>query len=166
MILALCGASYLKGREHVQAAWDAAITEQATRTANQVIAEAKSAAAAETRYIKAQAATKERIKIVEKKVVEYVQAPTQRCAVDSDFVGLFDAASGVYNDGLNRMPTTDAGPGKPQELPGGAVTSAEVLQAYSAAMGELTGYRDAYHALVQYEEGREIVQQSYAVGLH
>ena len=54
--------------------------------------------------------------------------------------------------------------GKPQELPGGAITSAEVLQAYSAAMGQLTGYRDAYQALVQYEEGREIVQQSYAVG--
>ena len=161
---AFCAASYLKGREHVQAAWDAAITEQATRSANQVIAEARSAAAAETRYIKAQSATKERITIVEKKVVEYVQAPTQRCAVDRDFVGLLDAASLVYNDGLNRVPTTDPNPSQPQELSGGAITSAEVLQAYHAAIEQLTGYRDAYQALVQYEEGREIVQQSYAVG--
>lgn len=154
------GVGYVKGRAAVQQSWDAAVTVQAKKSASQIIAEAQNAAAAEVRYIKVQGETKTRIQVVEKKVVEYVNAPTQRCAVDADFIDVWDAASGVYNAGLDRLPTPDADPAEPHELPGGALTSPEILQAYRKAIEQLAGYRDAYHALAQFDAGRFIVQQT------
>lgn len=154
------GAGYFKGREDVQESWDAAVTVQATRSASQIVAEAVNSATAEARYIEVKGETKTRLKIVERKVVEYVRSPQQKCAVDADFVQHFDAYSGVYNAGLPRLPASDPATEGVDELPGGGATTAELLQAYHAAIEQATGYRDAYHALAQFEEGRYIVQKA------
>jgi len=154
------GVGYLKGRAAVQESWDAAVTVQATKSYSQIIAEAENAAVSEVRYIIVQGDTKTRIQVVEQKVVEYVNAPVQRCAVDADFVDVWDAASGVYNAGLHRLPAADADPADAHELPGGAVTTAEVVQAYHEAIAQLARYRDAYHALAQFDAGRFVVQQT------
>lgn len=154
------GVGYFKGRGDVQESWDAAITVQAQNTASQIVAEAVNAANAETQYIEVKGATKIKLKIIERKVVEYVQSPQQKCAVDADFVEFFDALSGVYNAGLPRVPAGDPPAEGVDELPGGGATTAELLQAYHAAIEQATGYRDAYHALAQFEEGRYIVQKA------
>lgn len=39
-------------------------------------------------------------------------------------------------------------------------TIGDALNAYLKAIKELTGYRDAYHALAEYEKGRYLVQQA------
>jgi hypothetical protein len=157
----LCGLSYLKGRAHVQQAWDAAITEQATRTAQQMIAEAAHAADVEKRAAEVKTVTKTKLKIVEKEVIKYVQSPDAKCEPGPHFVRTWDDLSGVYNADLQRMPATDASPEQPDALPGPSITSAEVLRAYHTAIQELAGWRDAYRALVQYEEGRGIIQRTY-----
>ncbi len=113
------GVAYFKGKAAVQKDWDAAVTVQAKKTASQIVAEAVNAATAETKYIEVKGETKTRLKLVERKVVEYVQTPLQTCAVDADFVQYFDALSGVYNAGLHHLPARDPAAGRADEVPGG-----------------------------------------------
>lgn len=161
VMAALFGYGYYKGGQNVQTKWNAALTEQATRTASQIVAEAANAAKAETRAATVRTITKTKIKVVKEEVVRYVQSPEHKCEVGDQFVHVFDATSGVYNEGLNRVPSTDADPREPDHAPGGAPTSAEILSAYAVAIEQAAGYRDAYHALVEYDKGRYAVQQSF-----
>lgn len=111
---------YVKGKTAVQQRWDAAVTVQAKKTAGQIIAEATHAAKSEVRYITVKGETQTHIKVVEKKVVEYVERarPVQLCAVDTDFISHWDDASRVYNAGLPRLPPGVPAASEPDQLPG------------------------------------------------
>lgn len=153
------GTGYYQGVQHVQTRWDASITQQATRTANQVVAEAENTAKVETQYIDVKGKTETKLKTVYKEVVKYVEIE-KPCVVGPEFVRTFDATSGVLDADADGVPAADPSAAKPDQLPETDLTSAEVLQAYYRAVEELAGLWDEYHALVQWVHGSYIVQQS------
>lgn len=122
------GMGYVKGREDVQESWDAALTVQTRKTVSQIIAEATNGSDAVVKLIEVRGETTTRIKVVEKRVVEYEQSPVQRCAVDADFVSIWDDARRVYNTGLPRLRPTIPGASEPDELPGGAAPASEFIR--------------------------------------
>lgn len=148
------------GKAVVQQAWDEAIAHQVQETSAQIIAEAKMSSdvlkqhAAEVR--EAEAATN----AIEREVIRYVQAPDKPCSVDPEFVRLFDELSRLPESTADRVPAPDAGPGEPAEQTDAGITTTEVLQAYYRAVDELTFLWLDYSALVQWERGRYIVQQT------
>ena len=160
LVATLWGWGYVTGRSHVQQAWDASVTEQATRAAQQLVAEATMSNDVLKEHAKDIREAEAKAETIEREVIRYVQAPDQPCVVDAEFERLFDAVSRLPESAADRVPATDAGAGESAEPPEAGATTTEVLQAYYRAVEELTFLWIDYDALVQWERGRYIVQQA------
>lgn len=145
----LFGLGYWKGAQAVQLRWDAAIAQQAVKSADTVMKTAENSAQVVTKYIKVKGETEVITQTVEKEVIRYVEREAPRCAVDPDFERLFDAA--------NRVPAAPdpSGGAAPEGEPGPTV--AEVLQAHTELAGRYFALADRHDALVDW------VQSSYEI---
>lgn len=150
------------GEDNIQSKWDAAISKQAQESALQVIAEAQMSNEVLKDHAENVRDAESRIEPIEREVIRYVQAPDQPCSVDPEFVRLFDELSRLPGSDTNRLSATDAGAGDAVEPPATGITTTELLQAYYAAIDELMFLWIDYEALVQWERGRYIVQQTQA----
>lgn len=150
------------GEENIQTKWDAAISKQAQESALQVIAEAKMSNEVLKDHAEDVREAEARIEPIEREVIRYVQSPEKPCSVDPEFVRLFDQLSRLPGSDTNRVPSADAGAGESVEQESTGITTTELLQAYYAAIDELMFLWIDYEALVQWERGRYIVQQTQA----
>lgn len=151
---------YAKGKAAVQQQWDASIAQQARESALQVIAEAKMSSDVLGKHAEAERDAEARIEQIEREVIRYVQAPDKPCSVDPEFVRLFDELSRLPGLAPDRLSAPDASAGEPVESKSTGITTTELLQAYYAAIDELMFLWIDYSALVQWERGRYIVQQT------
>lgn len=159
VISLLWGWGYVTGRSHVQQAWDASVTEQAMKSAQQMVAEAKMSSDVQKAHAETERKVDAAAEVIEREVIRYVQAPNKPCSVDPEFVRLFDQLSRLP-DAADRVPAPAAGAGESVVAPEAGLTTTEVLQAYHRALDELTFLWIDYDALVQWERGRFIVQQA------
>lgn len=148
------------GKKVVQMAWDASIAQQAQQSAAQVIAEAQMSNEALKRHAEHEREAEARIEPIEREVIRYVQAPDKPCSVDPEFVRLFDELSRLPGADTERLSAPDASAGESVEQESTGITTTELLQAYYAAIDELMFIWIDYSALVQWERGRYIVQQT------
>lgn len=160
LIASIWGWGYLKGRADMKQAWDASVAEQAMKSANTVIAEGNMSNEVLKEHAKEVRDADAKADIIEREVVKYVQAPAKPCSVDPEFVRLFDELSRLPGLAPDRVPTAVASPGEPVVAPQADLTTTEVLQAYERAAEELMSLWLDYDALVQWERGRYIVQQT------
>ena len=145
--LAFCAGLILYGEHRKQIEWDASITEQAVKTAEEMIAAARVTARIETKYIRIKGATKIVTEIQEKEVIRYVESPSQKCQLSTDFVSTFDGLSGLLDAGSDGLPPAALSTGAPAPGAQTALTDAEVLQAYQRAVQQLSDLWTAYAAL-------------------
>lgn len=163
---------YAKGKATVKQEWDSAISKQAQESAAQVIAEAKMS----NEVLKEQAENIREAVTAAAPVKQEVRRyePAKPCSLDPEFVRLFDAVSSLSSPREDGVPATDAGTGESPE-PSAAESEATegVQQEQAIEVGAvLSAYYDAveytmflwidYSALVQWERGRYIVQQTQA----
>lgn len=148
------------GKAIVQLAWDASTKEQALAASAQLIAEAEMSNQVLKAHAKDIRAAETATTIVEREVIRYVQAPAKPCVVDPEFVRVFDAVTRLSEPADDRVSTTDGSTGESIDTSETELTTAEVLQAYYAAVEELTMLWIDYSGLVQWERGRLIVQQT------
>lgn len=161
LLLAVYGVwCYAKGKAAVKQEWDASIAQQARESALQVIAEAQMSNDVLKAHADQERDAEARIEPIEREVIRYVQAPDKPCSVDPEFVRLFDELSRLPGADPERLSAPDASPGEPVEPPATGITTTELLQAYYAAIDELMFLWIDYEALVQWERGRYIVQQT------
>lgn len=151
---------YAKGKAHVQTAWDASIAKQAQESALQVIAEAQMSNEVLKEHGELTREAESKLEPIEREVIRYVQTPTQPCSVDPEFVRLFDELSRLPGSSDLSVSAPDASAGESVEPPGTGITTTELLQAYYTAIDELMFLWIDYSALVQWERGRFIVQQT------
>lgn len=151
---------YAKGKAAVQQRWDASIAQQARESALQVIAEAKMSNDVLKAHADQERDAEAKIEPIEREVIRYVQAPDKPCPVSPKFVRLFDQLSRLPGASDLSVSAPDASPGEPVEPPSPGITTTEVLSAYYAAIDELMFLWIDYSALVQWERGRFIVQQT------
>jgi hypothetical protein len=150
---------YLKGRSDMKEKWDAAIAEQAAESNKEVMAQAESTNTVLEQHAQAEQRVRERVQIVDREVVRYVQQTTKPCVLDPQLVELFDAISRVPDD-PERVPAADGSPGESVDPSSPGVSTDEVLQAYYSAVEQLTLLWVDYAALVQWERGRYIVEKA------
>jgi len=148
------------GKKVVQLAWDASIAQQAKESAAAVLAEAKMSSDVLKAHAEHEREAEARIEPIEREVIRYVQAPDKPCSVDPEFVRLFDELSRLPGADTERLSAPDASAGEPVEPASTGITTTELLQAYYAAIDELMFLWIDYSALVQWERGRFIVQQT------
>lgn len=139
---------------------DAAIAQQSRESALQVIAEAQMSNEVLKAHAEQERDAEARLEPIEREVIRYVQAPDKPCSVDHEFVRLFDELSRLPSLATDRLSAPDASAGEPVEPPTTGITTTELLQAYYAAIDELMFLWIDYSALVQWERGRYIVQQT------
>lgn len=151
---------YAKGKAATQQKWDAVIAQQAQESAAAVIAEAQMSNEVLKRHAELEREAESRIEPIEREVIRYVQAPEKPCSVDPEFVRLFDELSRLPGSSDLSVPAPDASAGEPVEPQSTGITTTELLQAYYAAIDELMFLWIDYSALVQWERGRFIVQQT------
>lgn len=148
LFLSFCLGLIVYGEHRKQLEWDAAITQQATLTASQIIDRARQDAKGVVQYIEVTGKAQVRTQIVEKEVVKYVDSPAQKCNLSPEFVWTFDTVSSLLNPSEDSLSPTGNAPGDTPPPTGATITDAEVLRAYEAAIIQ---YRDlwlAYTALV------------------
>ena len=139
------------GKAVVQQAWDAAIAEQAAKSAARILKDAQVTSEVLQAHAEAERKTDAAIQVLEREVIRYVHAPAKSCSVDPEFVRLFDELSRLPALHPDRVPATDVGAGASAETSATDLTTTEVLQAYQHAAEELTSLWTDYHALVQWE---------------
>lgn len=158
------------GEDNIQTKWDAAISKQAQESALQVIAEAKMS----NEVLKEQAENVRDAVAVAAPIKQEVRRyePTKPCDLDPEFVRLFDAVSSLSEPHKDGLPASDASAGEPIEPSAAEPEAAEGVQQDQAIEegAVLLAYYDAveyamflwidYSALVQWERGRFIVQQT------
>lgn len=168
------GWGYLKGSADVKQAWDASVAKQAAEVSQQVMKQATVSQQVLNDHANTEQQARERIKIVEKEVIKYVQSPNKPCVLEPPLVERFDAVSRVLTD-EDRVPAADGRPRVVTESSGAvvagtesvrsgeevAITTHEALQAYHAAVEQLAMLWVDYAALVQWERGRYIVEKSW-----
>jgi len=161
---------YAKGKAAVKQQWDASIAQQAQESALQVIAEAKMS----NEVMKEQAENVRDAVAVAAPIKQEVRRyePTKPCDLDPEFVRLFDAVSSLSEPRKDGLPSTDASSGESPEPSAAESEAAEGVQPEQAIEegAVLLAYYDAveyamflwidYSALVQWERGRYIVQQT------
>lgn len=148
LLAALIGFGFVKGMKHTQAKWDAAIAEQATKSAGTVIKGAENTAAVVMKYIKIKGETQVRTEIVEKEVIRYVDAPHPSCVLDAQFERVWDDANG--------LPPSSSPPGGAAPRPAD-LEAATVLSAHAGDARAYVELKDRYAALVEW------VKTSYAL---
>lgn len=153
VVLGLFRMGYRYGAAEMKERWDAAIAEQATRSANAVIVASESTNIVLASHAEAETSLEARIKPVDRKVVQYVATAKAICDIDPALVELFDAISRVPDD-PERMPTADPSSGESVESSQAGIGTAEVLQAYAVAVEELAWLWTDYAALVEWERAR------------
>ena len=127
--------------------------------ASTVIRAAEETAKIETRYDATVRAQAERVRIVTKEVVRYVDSPSPKCLESPEFVRLFDALSRMPGNPPDGLPSPADATGAPAPAPEAPITDAAVLAAYQGAVVELAALWDAYAALVEW------TRASYAIAL-
>lgn len=100
LVASIFGVGYYRGYAAEKQAWDAAIAEQAMKSASTVIKAAENTAQVVTRYIKVKGATETVFQTIEKEVPIYVRE-TQPCVIPVGVVR-------VLNDAISLSPS--AGP--------------------------------------------------------
>lgn len=157
VIVALVLVGEWHGRRAVQQRWDAAIARQAMEAASVVIQAAENTAAVETRYEQATREQAERVRVVTKEVVRYVQSPAEKCSASPELVRAVDAVSGLLDGTTDGMSSASGAAGAAPVSNEAPITDAEILRAYEAAVVELADLWDTYAALVEW------VESSYAL---
>lgn len=163
VVVILIGYTNWKTYDHMRTQCEeskiAAIAEQSKVSAHQVMAQDVSTQAVLAQHAEAEREVAEKIKLVERKVVQYVQAKPQPCVLDSQLVELFDAISRVPDD-KDLVPAAHGSAGESVESSETGLTGAEAVQAYAVAVEELTWLWVDYAALVEWERGRYIVEKT------
>lgn len=161
VVLVVVGYTNWKTYDHVRSLCEesklASISAQAQASAHQVVAQDHSTQAVLAQHADAEREVSDRVRVVERKVVQYVQSKPQPCVLDPQLVELFDAVSRVPSD-PDRLSATDGGSGESLDASEAGVTAVEAIQAYTVAVEELAFLWVDYAALVQWERGRYIVQ--------
>lgn len=163
LIIALIGLGEWHGRKAVHQQWDAAIARQAMQTTETVIKGAENTAQAEKQYDATVQAQVERVRVVNKEVITYVEGPAQKCVVSHEFKRVFDAVSGMRDADPVGVPAASDTTGSPAEPSADGPTDAEVLQAYEGAVVQLYELWDAYSALVSWVRSSYEIQRDGSV---
>ena len=101
---ALFGLGWVKGKEHIQARWDAQMQREAVQIAEQQQRQAQATVKVVTRYVDRVRVVREKGQTIVKEVPVYVPAEADAaCSVNRGFVRLHDAAAGDVPE-----PATDA----------------------------------------------------------
>ena len=150
LVLALIGFGEWHGRQAVQQRWDAAIAQQAMKSAETVIHEAENTAKVETQFERTVQAQSERVKIVTREVKVYVDGPAKKCEESPEFVRTFDAVSGMHDRATDGLPAAPSPPGAAPVVPEAPVTDVAVLGAYASCAEQLFSLWDTYGALVEW----------------
>lgn len=145
------------GRSAMQQKFDAAIAKQAIASAETVIAGAENTSKVIVKYIKVKAKAEVVREISEREVIKYVERNTETCQLSGDFERTFDSISLLPEYPENRLPSADAPAGGADADPGATVEAAQILQAYTDAVGQLYAVYREYDAL------REWVRDDYAI---
>ena len=90
-VASIFGIGYYRGYQAEKQAWDASISEQAVKTAKQVIEQSKNTARVETKYIKLKGETETIYQTIQKEVPVYVT--DARCDIALGFVELWNRAN-------------------------------------------------------------------------
>lgn len=149
-ILAFCAGLVFYGAHLKQNEWDASLTQQALKSADQTIKQAENTAEVEVRYIKVQGATEIRTHVVEKEVIRYVEGPAKKCLLDPEFVRTFDAISWMHDPATIGLPSPRASTGELAQSGGPIIADAQILFAYEHAVVELHELWNTYAALVEW----------------
>lgn len=164
VVVILIGYTNWKTYDHMRTKCEeskiAAIAEQSKVSAHQVMAQDVSTQTVLAQHAEAEREVAEKIKLVERKVVQYVQAKPTPCVLDPQLVELFDAISRVPDDPAHDLSPTDGRAGESVEPSETGLTGAEAVQAYATAVEELTWLWVDYAALVEWERGRYIVEKT------
>lgn len=157
LALALFLSGEWHGRSAMQQKFDAALANQALASAETVIAGAENVAKTVVKYIKIKGETQIVHDVIEKEIVKYVDRNTESCRLGPEFERTFDTISLLYVTPENRLPSADAPAGGADADPGATVEAAQILQAYTDAVGQLYAVYREYDAL------REWVRDDYAI---
>ena len=147
------------GKNLKQNEWDASLTKQGVKSAEQVIAEAENTAKVEVRYIKVKGATEIVHQIVEKEVIKYVEHP-DACRLTPEFERTVDAISRLYDPSAERMPSSSGPSGDAVERGSATASCTALIRAYQYVVGQLIEQRNAYEALVDWVRSDYEIQRS------
>ncbi len=148
---------YVKGRNDMKEKWDAAIAEQAAKSAHQTIQQTTSSQGTLETLADQQRKTYEQIKIVERKI--YVPAEDKPCVLGPGTVEQFDAVSSLLPS-KERVSAPDPSAGEPVDAPEAGPTAFEAVQAYYHAVEQLTWLWLDYSALVEWERNRYAIEKA------
>lgn len=113
---ALWGWGYLAGRESVQQAWDAAVSEQLQASLKHVTQVAQVGTDAAVATAERESRDRELVAILERKAAHNAKTTTKPCVLDPGYVALRDELTRVLNHPVNRLPSADASTGEPLGL--------------------------------------------------
>lgn len=109
---ALWGWGYLAGRESVQQAWDAAVTEQLQASLKHVAQVAQVGTDAAVATAERESRDRELIARLERKAAHNAKTATTPCVLDPGYVALRDELTRVLNHPGDRLPSADASTGE------------------------------------------------------
>ena len=172
LVIAFCLGLIGYGKHLESVERDAALLVQEEATKVMMLKQAENLASIQLELEQTRKERDAKVKILHKKVVEYVYDPTQKCVESRSFVELFDALSGVPPR-REEMPSSIGATGQPDELPASdpspalvvsdePITSAEVMQAYEHAVNALRELEDLYFALAQWVDTDYTIQREAA----
>lgn len=158
LVTTIFGIGYYRGYAAEKQAWDAAIAEQAVKSAETVIKGAENTAVVVTKYIRVKGATEIRTETVEKEVVRYVEAKHPDCFIENEFEWVWDDLSRMRSsaDGVPSPinPTLRTDGGKDSGL-----TTAEILSAHAGDTKAFYELRDKYEAIVEWVKTNHEIQR-------
>jgi len=138
------------GREAMQQQWDAAIASQAMDAADAVVRAAEETARIEKNLSKHEQVHDERVRVITKERITYVDTEPKGCLVTPEFERVFDRISRLHDPAEDGVSATGHASGTPTQSSGTGLADAEILAAYQHAVVQLYALWDTYAALVEW----------------
>ena len=154
LVAAIFGAGYYRGFQAEKQAWDAAIAEQAVKSAGVVIKAAENTAVVVTKYIKVKGATETVFQTIEKEVIRYVEAAHPDCFIPRQFEWVWDDANG--------LPAAAGPAGRTDAGDDSGLSPAEILQAHADDANSRAELWDRYAALRDWVASSYLIQKDGA----
>ena len=162
------GAGWFKANEANREEYEAQLSLQIAKAAESQYQQETERAKAEAEYQQTLREASERVTIVEKEVVKYVQGPSKKCPVSPELERAHDAVTSLHDNvpGADGLPASTGATGEPDAAPAGGLQNAAgdpsqplddsvMLEAYAAALMEYSALWNVYDSL------RDWVRVSY-----
>jgi|GEM_PF-7133121 len=150
LIIAIFVAGEFHGREAIQQQWDAAIASQAMDAADTVIEAAEETARIEKDLSKHEQIHDERVRVITKERITYVEKEPQHCLVTPEFERVFDRISRLHDPTEDSLPAAADSARATAQSSSAQLADAEILAAYQHAVVQLFALWDTYQALVDW----------------